>query len=62
MDKELRKIKELERALRRAGLANKQIEAGIKYYVNFCRRHDIGVVRASKMIKNMIKGMKRRYT
>ena len=44
--------------LRRHGLTDRQVEAGIKYYYKFCKRLDILDGKCVRMIVSMIKNMR----
>jgi len=52
----------LRQILRSKGLTEKQIEAGVKYYINFASKFEIPVYDASKMVVNMIENMRRRLS
>lgn len=51
----------LEKILREKGLTEKQIKAGIKYYENFCKRHNINIAKSARMIIKMIENMRKYY-
>lgn len=51
----------LAEALRRHGLTEAQVEAGVRYYLNFCRRHDINLAKSVRMIVKMVRRMRERY-
>ncbi|MEM1868575.1 MAG: hypothetical protein QXU90_00475 [Acidilobaceae archaeon] len=54
-------LKTLIEILRREGLTERQIEAGINYYLNFCKKHDINIAKSARMIVRMVKNMIRYY-
>lgn len=58
---EARIIETIERELRKRGLTEKQVEAGIKYYLNFCRKFDINPAKSVRMIVRMIENMRKHY-
>jgi len=37
------------------------VRAGVRYYLNFCKRHDINIAKSIRMITKMIENMKKRY-
>lgn len=57
----MEEIQRLERMLREHGLTEKQIKAGIKYYENFCKKHDINLAKSVRMIVKMVKNMREYY-
>jgi len=60
MDRE-KEEKWLEKKFREAGLTEKQVEAGLKYYRNFCRPLDINVAKSRRMFLKNIKMMKESF-
>ncbi len=54
----MEEVQRLEKILREKGLTDRQVKAGIKYYMRFATKFDIPVCRAAQMIEKMIKGMK----
>ena len=57
----MEEIQRLEKILREQGLTEKQVKAGIKYYLNFCKRHDINLAKSARMIVKMVKNMREYY-
>ena len=57
----MEEVQRLEKILREKGLTEDQIKAGIKYYLNFCRRHDLNLAKSVRMITRMIERMKEYY-
>lgn len=54
-------VRFIERELRRRGLTERQVKAGVKYYLNFCRKFDISPTRSVRMIVRMVENMRKRY-
>jgi hypothetical protein len=54
-------IEELREILKKKGLTDRQVEVGIKYYVNFASKFDIPPARAADMIVRMIENMRRAF-
>ena len=54
-------IQKLEKILRDKGLTEKQIKAGVKYYMNFASKFNIPISKAANIIFNMINNMRERY-
>ena len=54
-------IEELKEMLKKEGLTDKQIEAGLKYYVKFASKFDIPTWKATEMIVKMIRNMRRQF-
>jgi len=57
----MEEVKRIEEILREKGLTDDQIKAGIKYYLNFCKRHDLNIAKSVRMIVRMIEGMRKSY-
>lgn len=57
----MEEVKQLKKILRERGLTNKQVEAGIKYYMNFCKRLDINIAKSVRMITKMVERMREYY-
>jgi len=57
----LGEVQQLEKILREKGLTEEQIKAGIRYYLHFCKRHDLNFAKSVRMIVQMIKGMREYY-
>jgi hypothetical protein len=57
----MEEVQQLERILREKGLTEEQVKAGVKYYLNFCKRHDLNLAKSVRMILKMVEGMKRHY-
>ncbi|MEM1750727.1 MAG: hypothetical protein QW088_07415 [Desulfurococcaceae archaeon] len=57
----MEEVKKIEEVLREKGLTDDQIKAGIKYYLNFCKRHDLNIAKSVRMIVRMIEGMRKSY-
>jgi len=53
-----REIRYIEKELRERGFTERQIEAGIKYYLNFCSKFDINPAKSVRMIIRMIENMR----
>jgi hypothetical protein len=53
--------RELAEVLRRRGLTERQVEAGLRYYERFASKFDIPPARAAKMIVKMVKNMRRAF-
>ena len=51
----------LEKILREKGLTEEQVKAGVKYYLNFCKRHNLNLAKSVRMIVQMVKGMREYY-
>jgi hypothetical protein len=54
-------VRRLKEILKEKGLTDKQIEAGVKYYVKFASKFDIPPARAADMIVRMVENMRRAY-
>ncbi|MEM1820361.1 MAG: hypothetical protein QXU64_02085 [Thermofilaceae archaeon] len=52
-------LERIRRELRRRGLTERQIEAGIRYYLNFCKPLGINPAKSVRMIVRMIESMRR---
>ncbi|MEM1820595.1 MAG: hypothetical protein QXU64_03270 [Thermofilaceae archaeon] len=52
-------LERIRRELRRRGLTDRQVEAGVRYYLNFCRPLGINLAKSVRMIVRMIENMKR---
>jgi len=57
----MEEVQQLEKILREKGLTEEQVKAGVKYYLNFCKRHDLNLAKSVKMIVQMVKGMREYY-
>jgi len=55
-------VKAFEEILREEGLTEKQIEAGVKYYINFCLKFDIPPKKGARMFIECIRNMERGLT
>jgi len=58
---EEQKISWLKKELQREGLTDEQVEAGIKYYKNFCKKFDINIAKSKRMFINNIENMKEAF-
>jgi radical SAM superfamily enzyme YgiQ (UPF0313 family) len=54
-------VRRLEEILKEKGLTDKQVKAGVRYYVNFASKFDIPPARVADMIVRMIENMKKAY-
>ncbi|MBS7635767.1 hypothetical protein KEJ37_00235 [Candidatus Bathyarchaeota archaeon] len=57
----MEEVQRLEKILREKGLTEEQVKAGVKYYLNFCKRHDLNLAKSVRMIVQMVKGMREYY-
>jgi len=57
----MEEVQQLEKILREKGLTEEQIKAGIRYYTNFCKRHDLNLAKSVRMIVQMVRGMREYY-
>jgi hypothetical protein len=57
----MEEVQQLEKILREKGLTEEQVKAGVKYYLNFCKRHDLNLAKSARMIVQMVKGMREYY-
>ncbi|MEM4480845.1 MAG: hypothetical protein QXG58_06355 [Candidatus Bathyarchaeia archaeon] len=57
----MEEVQRLEKILREQGLTEDQVKAGVKYYLNFCKRHDLNLAKSVRMIVQMVKGMREYY-
>jgi|YelNatPaOPRAMG01_1025707.scaffolds.fasta_scaffold32484_2 hypothetical protein len=57
----MEEVQQLEKILREKGLTEEQVKAGVKYYLNFCKRHDLNLAKSVRMIVQMVKGMREYY-
>ncbi len=57
----MEEVQLLEKILREKGLTEEQVKAGVKYYLNFCKRHDLNLAKSVRMIVQMVKGMREYY-
>jgi len=57
----LEEVQRLEKILREQGLTEEQVKAGVKYYLNFCKRHDLNLAKSVRMIVQMVRGMREYY-
>jgi len=57
----MEEVQQLEKILREKGLTEKQVEAGVKYYLNFCKRHNINLAKSIRMIEKLIVKMREYY-
>jgi len=57
----MEEVQRLEKVLREQGLTEEQVKAGVKYYLNFCKRHDLNLAKSVRMIIQMVRGMREYY-
>lgn len=57
----MEEVQRLEKVLREQGLTEEQVKAGVKYYLNFCKRHNLNLAKSVRMIVQMVKGMREYY-
>lgn len=57
----MEEVQRLEKILREEGLTEEQVKAGVKYYLNFCKRHNLNLAKSVRMIVQMVKGMREYY-
>ncbi|MBO3754798.1 MAG: hypothetical protein FGF53_08000 [Candidatus Brockarchaeota archaeon] len=57
----MEEVQRLEKILREKGLTEEQVKAGVKYYLNFCKRHNLNLAKSVRMIVQMVKGMREYY-
>ncbi|MEM3389793.1 MAG: hypothetical protein QW491_10345 [Thermoproteota archaeon] len=57
----MEEVQRLEKILREQGLTEEQVKAGVKYYLNFCKRHNLNLAKSVRMIVQMVKGMREYY-
>ncbi|MEM0096157.1 MAG: hypothetical protein QW660_05930 [Candidatus Bathyarchaeia archaeon] len=57
----MEEVQRLEKILREQGLTDEQVKAGVKYYLNFCKRHNLNLAKSVRMIVQMVKGMREYY-
>ena len=53
--------KRIEKILRERGLTEQQVEAGVRYYLKFCKPLDINTAKCLRMIERMVKNMREFY-
>lgn len=54
-----RAAREIAEELRRMGFTERQVEAGVRYYLNFASKFDVTKPKALRMISRMIENMRR---
>jgi predicted transcriptional regulator len=53
-----RAAREIAEELRRMGFTERQVEAGVKYYLNFASKFDVTKPKALRMVVNMVRNMR----
>jgi predicted transcriptional regulator len=53
-----RAAREIAEELRRMGFTERQVEAGVKYYLNFASKFDVTKPKALRMVANMVRNMR----
>jgi hypothetical protein len=51
-------VRRVEEELRRLGLTDRQVEAGMKYYLRFCVPLGISVHKSVRMIRRIVENMR----
>jgi len=54
-------VETLKKLLREKGLTEEQVEAGVRYYLNFASKFDIPPARAANMVVKMVEEMRKFY-